>query len=98
MIQTVVNNFDADISSQNGRLSTYSMAMKMTQLGSSSSVDIDISETIQRTPTSDVSTPIKHEIDIERFQVEKKPQMAVETEQKQVLPLKLQVKMVVFTN
>ncbi|KAH3748036.1 hypothetical protein DPMN_182473 [Dreissena polymorpha] len=58
MIQTVVDNFDADISSQNGKVSTHSLAMLMTQSESSSSDDIDVSETIQRTPKSDMAKPI----------------------------------------
>ncbi|KAH3748033.1 hypothetical protein DPMN_182470 [Dreissena polymorpha] len=72
MIQTVVDNFDADISSQNGKVSTHSLAMLMTQSGSSSSDAIDVSETIQRTPKSDMAKPIEYEIDIERFQGQKK--------------------------
>ena len=31
MVQTVVDNFDADISSQNGKVSTHSLAILMTQ-------------------------------------------------------------------
>ncbi|KAH3720369.1 hypothetical protein DPMN_063266 [Dreissena polymorpha] len=58
--------------------------MLMTQSGSSSSDDSDDSETIQRTPKSDMAKPIEYEIDIERFQEPKKTQMLIKMARKQV--------------
>ena len=77
----MVDKFDSDISSQNGQASTHSLAMLITKSGPFFSDDIGVSETIQRTPKSDMAKPIESEIDIERFQVPKKPQRPVEMAQ-----------------
>jgi len=49
MIQTVVDNFDADIASQNGKVSTHSVAMLMTQSVTTSTEETR-SDTFKRIP------------------------------------------------
>ena len=48
MIQTVVDNFDADIFSQNGKLSIYSLAILMTQTVDAETLPGRFCETIKR--------------------------------------------------
>ena len=54
LVQTVVDNFDADIHSPNGKLSTHSLAMILTQPTSGHGVDTN---TIERLNHVDVKLP-----------------------------------------
>ena len=55
MVQTVVDNFDADISSQNGRVSTHSLAILMTQTVEMESPCGNSRETIKRLQHSEMT-------------------------------------------
>ena len=64
LVQIVADNFDADISSQNGKLSTHSLAMIVTQ------PDINAhqqEQSIQRLTKSDMSREIDYELEIARY-------------------------------
>ena len=61
MIQTVVDNFDADISSQNGKVSTHSLAVLMTQTVETSS-SASSCETIKRLPRSEMTESVDYKL------------------------------------
>ena len=67
LIQVVVDNFDADISSQNGKLSTHSLAVLVTQPTSSNQSEYpDNKEAINRVNKNDMTKPIDYNINVER--------------------------------
>ena len=72
LVQTVVDNFDADIHSPNGKLSTHSLAMMLTQPASDRNHDAD---TIERLNHGDVKLPIAADGDDEHvyYVGQKKP-------------------------
>ncbi len=90
LIQFVVDNFDADISSQNGKLSTHSLAMLMTQPKSTTE---DLPPTISRIDKSSMKEPIQYDAEVVRYDGPKKPEMPRSAAVKQVMPLKLLAKM-----
>ena len=76
MIQTVVDNFDADIASQNGKVSTHSLAMLMTQSVTTSTEETR-SDTFKRIPWTDMSKPIEYNVETSRYMGPKKPPMPI---------------------
>ncbi|CAB4014506.1 Hypothetical predicted protein [Paramuricea clavata] len=64
LIQAVADNFDADISSQNGNMSTHSLAMLITQPSNASDDDLSTRESIQRVKKSEMSEDIDFEIPV----------------------------------
>jgi hypothetical protein len=60
-VQTIVDNFDADIHSPNGKLSTHSLAMILTQ--PSSVINVNDDDTIPRLKHDDLRMPIEDEDD-----------------------------------
>ena len=90
LIQVVVDNFDADISSQNGKLSTHSLAVLVTQPSDSNEpADSYKENTIKRIGKNDMTKPIEYDVSIERYNGPKKPEMPEQLTIKQVLPLKV---------
>ena len=75
MIQTVVDNFDADIFSQNGKLSTYSHAILMTQTVDAETLPGRFFETIKRLQHSEMQEAIDYSVEIEHYRGPKKPEM-----------------------
>ena len=74
LIQVVVDNFDANISSQNGKSSTHALAMIITQPGQ----DDELEETVRisRLTRANRRLPIEDDTEIvEYFTTEKKPSM-----------------------
>ena len=74
LIQVVVDNFDANISSQNGKSSTHALAMIITQPGQ----DDELEETVRisRLTRANRRLPIEDDTEIvEYFTTEKKPPM-----------------------
>ena len=67
LIQTLVDNFDADISSQNGKLTTHSLAMLITQPGTQPDENQNIPSTIPRVSKADMSQQIDFELPIQRY-------------------------------
>ena len=88
MIQTVVDNFDADISSQNGKVSTHSLAVLMTQTVETNS-SASSCETIKRLPRSEMTESVDYKLEIEHYRGVKKPEMPVEKSKRLVPSLKL---------
>ena len=86
LVQVVVDNFDADISSQNGKLSTHSLAVLVTQPENKRG---SIEEKIPRLKKSQMGDQVKYELEIMRYNGPKKPGMPVQESKKQVLPLKI---------
>ena len=64
----VVDNFDADISSQNGKISTHSLAVLVTQPTSSvTNGDIDNKNTIERLTQTSIARHIDYDMRVERY-------------------------------
>ena len=96
VIQVVVDNFDADISSQNGKLSTHSLAVLVTQPDVSNQTEqSDNTEVITRVKRNDMSKPIDHEINVERYTGPSKPKMPTHAARKKVTPLKVLAEMTI---
>ena len=96
LIQVVIDNFDADISSQNGKRSTHSLAMLVTQ---PSSEDADPEcESIRRLAKSDLSDPIEYDTNVQYYNGPKKSQMPENSSRKSVLSLKVLAEMVLSQN
>lgn len=75
LVQVVVDNFDAEISSQNGKLSTHSLAVLVTQPESISDADQCHREAIPRISKEQMSEPIDYDVTIQRYNGPKKPKM-----------------------
>ena len=90
LIQVVVDNFDADISSQNGKLSTHSLAVLVTQPRSSNQSEYpDNKEAINRVNKNDMTKPIDYNINVERYNGPVKPKMPIHAANKTVMSLKI---------
>ena len=89
LIQTLVDNFDADISSQNGKLTTRSLAMLITQPCTQPDENQNILSTIPRVSKEDMSQQIDFELPIQRYQGPKKVPMPDNCSKKFVPPLKV---------
>ena len=89
LIQAVADNFDADISSQNGKITTHSLAMLITQPTNASDDEQNIRESIPRISKSDMSKEIIFEILMQHYQGPKIVPMPDNCSKKSVLPLKV---------
>ena len=89
LIQTVADNFDADISSQNGKITTHSLAMLITQPTNAYDDEQNTRESIPRISKSDMSREIDFEIPVQRYQGPKIVPMPDNCSKKSVLPLKV---------
>ena len=89
LVQVVADNFDTDISSPNGKLSTHSLAVLMTQKAQIN--ESSETEQIRCIKWEEMSTPIKYEMPIERYNGPKKPEMPETFRSNSVLPLKILV-------
>ena len=87
LVQVIVDNFDADISSQNGKQSTHSLAVLLTQ---SQTVEEETpkNDKIKRIHKDDMSKEIPYDVNIHRYQGVKQPEMPQEGATKAVLSLK----------
>ena len=89
LIQTLVDNFDADISSQNGKLTTHSLAMLIMQPCTQPDENQNIPSTIPRVSKADMSQQIYFELPIQHYQRPKKVPMPDNCSKKFVPPLKV---------
>ena len=89
LIQAVADNFDADISSQNGKMSTHSLAMLITQPSIALDDDQSTRESIPRMKKLEMSEDIDFEIPVQRYQRPKVVPMSKRCSKKSVLPLKV---------
>ena len=83
LVQVIVDNFDADISSQNGKQSTHSLTQS--QILEEESLEND---KIQRIHKDEMSKDIPYDVNIHRFQGVKQPAMPQEGSTTAVLSLK----------
>jgi len=91
-VDTILSCFDADISSQNGKLSTHSLAVLMTQPDIHKQQGQEI---IPRLKKTDMKEQIDYDLDILRYNGPKKPEMPPQFIKKQVPSLRLLAHMVV---
>lgn len=77
MIQAVADNFDAEISSQNGKISTHSLALLLTQPQPQTATNKSENVTIPRLRKQDMHNPIEYDIDIQNFRGPKRPDVTI---------------------
>ena len=92
MVQVVVDNFDADISSQNGKLSTHSLAMIVTQPCKNKKRQDRSS--IPKVPWSEISKPVNYDVEVHRYNGPKQPTMTSKDAKRHILPLRVLAKQV----
>ena len=97
LVQTVADNFDADISSQNGNLSTHSLALLQTQTEKADSgADSNEPLAIRRPEMNKLTKPIDYDFQIERYHGPKQPEMPEEKCKKCPLSLKMLAPMAIL--
>ena len=82
-----MDNFDADISSQNGKISTHSLAVLLTQ-SQTVEEETNSSDKIKRIHKNDMSKEIPYDVNIHRYSGTKQPDMPQNAACKSVLSLK----------
>ena len=93
----VVDSFDTDISSQNGKFSTHSLDVLVTLTSDSNEpADLVKENTIKRKCKSDMTKPIQNDVSIECNNGPKKTEMPEQFTMKPVLPLKGHAAMSIF--
>ena len=86
----MADNFDADISSQNGKVTTHSLAMLITQPKTAFNDDQSTRrESITRIQKSDMGKGVEYDIPVRRYQGPKTVLMPENCSKKNVLPLKV---------
>ena len=91
LVQVMVDNFDADIASQNGKLSTHSLAVLLTQPDANSQQQ---EHSIPRLKKTDMTKEIDYQLDIVRYSGPKKPKIPPQLLKLRVPPLKILAHMV----
>ena len=86
LVQVVVDKFDAEIASQNGKLLTHSLAVLLTQPSASSTYQ---EHSIPRLKKTEMSKEIDYQLDIIRYNGPKKPKFPPQFLKKQVPSLKI---------
>lgn len=96
LVQSVGDNFDQDISSQNGKIQTHSMALLLTQQDFIASLDNDQRELVKipRLKNSELGSEIQYELEIIRYTGPKKPDPPAVSVKVKVMPLKVLARMV----
>lgn len=90
LIQAISDNFDANISSQNGQKTTHSLALLLVQNGDQYNRDMDARDvTIRKLKKHEMSNPVCPDVPPQMYEGPKKPPMPQTTAVKQVHPLKL---------
>ena len=74
LVQAIVDNFDADLSSQNGRQSTLSLAILITQHSNNPEEEI-VKDLLKVKRISNDSSNIPYDVEIHRYQGHKQPNM-----------------------
>ena len=97
LVQVVVDNFDTNISSQNGLQSTHSLAMILTQT-STIEKDQELSNTIHRIKKEEMNTDLVACVPVQRYNGPKKPVMPQREVRTLVTPLKILASQVVSIN
>ena len=89
LVQAIADNFDAAISSQNGKVSTHSLALLLTQQQIKCDPQEEMDQTIRRIKKTNMFTSILYELRIHEYIGPKKPPMLTGTANKIILPLKI---------
>lgn len=91
LVQVIVDNFDTDIASQNGKSSTHSLAMLLTQPESNSESETvhGQGDTICRVEKDDMGEPLKYDVEVQRYNGPKKPPMPQNNPKRSVQPLRV---------
>ena len=87
LVQTVVDNFDCNISSQNGLKSTHSLAVLLTQSQQGGSED-SRETSIRRLEKPDMKSEVPPDVSMQCYKGPKKPQMPENERKPCVLPLR----------
>ena len=88
LIQVVADNFDANISSQNGLVSTHSLAMLLTFKDGTSEASSD-DTAIRRLTREELKMPVAEDVAVHRYKGPKKTEMPVQMARRAVLPLRV---------
>ena len=97
LVQVVVDNFDANISSQNGLRSTHALAMLLTQTCETDE-NAKMPDTIPRLRKEDMTAQIESDVPVHRYDGPKKPEMPPTRATKSVLSLRVLASQVVAAN
>lgn len=95
LVQVVVDNFDANISSQNGLRSTHGFAMLLTCETGENAKKLD---TTPRLRKEDMTSQIERDVPVHRYDGPKKPEMPPTRATKSVLSLRVLASQVVAAN
>ena len=104
LVQTVADNFDANISSANGLRSTHALALLVTQVNNKHIPDIAEAQdtggdtSIKRLKKEDMKTKLPQQAILHRYQGPKRPEMPHQQVVRHVLPLKILVSQVISSN
>lgn len=85
LVQSIADNFDANISSQNGLQSTHSLAILMTQVTQHEENE----HTMKRIKKDDMKDDVTADIPVQRYQGPKKPEMPANRATSSPLPLRV---------
>ena len=88
LVQAVADNFDANISSQNGLKSTHGLAMLLTQPQSGTGGSSTSEDKINRLKQNELNDEIIPDLPIQRYTGPKKAIMPIHEINRSVLPLK----------
>lgn len=94
LVQGVGDNFDQDISSQNGQIQTHSMALVLTQQEFGASVDEEHELKIPRLRKSEMGNEIPHQLAISRYTGPQKRDPPADSVKVRVMPLRFLARMV----
>lgn len=89
LVQVIADNFDADISSPNGKSSIHSLAMLLTQPDSNHEFETVQRETIRRAKKEDMGEPLEYDVEVQRYNGPKKPPMPQNNAKRSVQPLRM---------
>ena len=85
----MADNFDANISSQNGLRSTHALALLLTQNRISEDRTEQDKHTISRIGKNDVSAQMAPSVPVQHYHGTKKPDMPADCSKRSILPLKI---------
>ena len=88
LVQTIADNFDANISTQNGLQSTHALAILVTQIQQGERSDLE-STNIRRLRKEEMPEEVMPVIPVQRYRGPSKPEMPVNIATRSPLPLKV---------
>ena len=87
LIQVVTDNFDSNVSSQNGLISTHSLAVLLTVRDQEEVTEAETK--LRRLSREELKNPISQEVEVQRYQGPKKPPMPEKETKREVLSLRV---------